>query len=127
MTSAKTNSLRTDFWLLVAEEDGRVLAVDGDGTPAIFSGEGEAEMFRYLLGFDEYEWLIRQASPGELISVLYGHCAEADKVALDPAPEMLSARLICLVCVSKARFVAQIVERVLERRRLLDRPAVSIS
>lgn len=127
MASAKTPSPRTDFWLLVAEEDGRVLTVDGDGTPAIFSGQGEAEMFRHLLDFDEYEWLVRRASPGELISVLYCHCADANKVALDPAPEMLSARLIDLVCVSKARFVAQIVERVLERRRLLDRPAVSIS
>ncbi len=127
MASAKTSSHRTDFWLIVAEEDGRVLTVDGDGTPAIFSGEGEAEMFRHLLGVGEGGWLVRRISPGELISVLYCHCADANKVALDPAPEMLSARLIGLVRISKARFVAQIVERVLERRRLLDRPAVSIS
>ncbi|HET7479549.1 MAG TPA: hypothetical protein VFJ72_08565 [Rubrobacteraceae bacterium] len=125
MASARTPYPRTDFWLIVAEKDGRVLAVDGDGTPAIFSGEGEAEMFRYLLGLDEGGWMVRRTSPGDLISVLYCHCADANKVALDPAPEMLSARLIGLVRMSKVRFIARILERVLERGRLLGNPAVS--
>lgn len=125
MAIATAPSPRPEFWLIVAEENGRVLTVDGDGTPAIFSGEGEAEMFRYLLGVGEGGWLVRRTSPGELISVLYYHCADAKKVALDPAPEMLSARLIGLVCMSKVRFVARIVERVLERDRLLESPAVS--
>lgn len=125
MAIATSPSHRSAFWLVVAEEDGRVLTVDGDGTPAIFSGEGEAEMFRYLFGAGEGGWLVRRTSPGELVSVLYCHCADANKVALDPAPEMLSARLIGLVCMSKVRFVARIVERVLERGRLLGSPAVS--
>lgn len=125
MASAKTPYSRSEFWLIVAEDDGRVLTVDGDGSPAIFSGEGEAELFQYLLGAGEDGWLVRRTSPGELISVLYCHCADAKKVALDPAPEMLSARLVGLVCMSKVRFVAQIVERVLERGRLLGSPAVS--
>lgn len=125
MASANTPYSRSDFWLIVAEKEGRVLAVDGDGTPAIFSGEGEAEMFRYLIGAGKGGWLVRRTSPGELISVLYCHCADANKVALDPAPEMLSARLISLVCMSKVRFVARIVERVLEHSRLLGSPVVS--
>lgn len=125
MAIATSPYSRPEFWLIVAEEDGRVLTVDGDGTPAIFSGEGEAEMFRYLLEVGEGGWVVRRTSPGELISILYCHCADANKVALDPAPEMLSARLIGLVCMSKVRFVARIVERVLERGRLSGSPAVS--
>lgn len=36
------------FSLLVAEGDGRVLTVGNDKAPAVFSGEGEAELFLHL-------------------------------------------------------------------------------
>ena len=97
-----------DFWLLVAEEDGRVLTVGEDAAPAIFSGEGEAELFMHL-GAGGGRRRIRKTSPRELAALLCGpSCAGATRVALDPSPEMLAGEcLVELVSVGKGRFLEQ--------------------
>lgn len=107
MASAKAAYPRPDFSLIVAKEDGRVFTVDG-ATLAVFSGEGEAELFLYLAVGKE-GWKVRQTSSGELISMLDGPCASAERVALDPSPEMFAERLMGLVCMGKERFVERIV------------------
>jgi hypothetical protein len=110
MASQTKTSYPPDFWLVVAERDGRVFTVGDDAAPAIFSGEGEAEMFRYL-GVGEDGWLVRRTSPAELVSLLEGPCAGAEKVALDPSPEMFVERLVGLVSTGKVRFLERFVKQ----------------
>lgn len=62
---------------------------------AIFGFEEEAEMFLHFRGAAlEDGWSVRQTSVGELVSVLYGPCANAKKVVMDPAPEVGKRELV---------------------------------
>lgn len=106
LMSPTETSCAPDFWVLVAEEDGRVLTVGEDAAPAVFSGEGEAELFLHLAaGGDDLK--IRRTSPRELAPLLCGpSCAGATRVALDPSPGMLADEsLVGLVSVGKERFL----------------------
>lgn len=77
----------------------------------VFSYEEEAEMF-LLLGDDVDDgWRVRETGAEELISVLYGPCAGAKKVALDPLPEMMTRRTVGLVSLDRDRFIERIVAR----------------
>ena len=101
------------WWMLVKDDDlgAGVLLADCDGEQAlpVFSDDGEAEMFVWLGGAFEDEWRVRETSAGELVSILYGPCAGVGRVALDPSPEM-AAEMLCLVSVSRERFVNWIVD-----------------
>jgi hypothetical protein len=70
-----------------------VLTVDLGGSAealAVFRFEEETRMFLdFRPGASGEGWRTRQTSPGELASVLYGPCADAKRVALDPLPEMV--------------------------------------
>lgn len=96
-------------------KDGRLpahaLTVDcGDGRAlAVFSGEGEAEMFVWLGDAFKDGWRARETSTGELVSILCGPCASARSVALDPSPGMEEAGTIGLVIVGRERFLDRIV------------------
>ena len=108
-----TETPRTpDFWLLVAEEDGRVLTVGEDAAPAVFSGEGEAKLFVHLAAGDDV-WTVRRTSLEGLASLLRGSsCAGATRVALDPSPEMLADEsLVQLVSMGKDRFLERFAKR----------------
>ncbi len=62
---------------------------------AVFSFEEEAEMFLHFRGAAlEDGWSVRQTSVGELVSVLYGPCANAKKVIMDPTPEVGKKELV---------------------------------
>ena len=66
-----------------------VFGSDAEVLP-VFSFEEETQMFLdFRLGALGEEWRTRQTSPGELVSVLHGPCADAKRVALDPLPEMV--------------------------------------
>ena len=101
-------------WWLVAK-DGRLpahtLTVDcGDGRAlAVFSGEGEAEMFVWLGGAFEDGWRARETSTGELVSMLCGPHSGVGSVALDPSPGMAEAGTIGLVIVGREWFLDRIV------------------
>jgi hypothetical protein len=77
----------------------------------VFSFEEEAEMFLRLGDYDGGDWLARESSVGELVSVLLGPCKDVEGVALDPLPEMLEDGTIGLVEVGRRRFVGQLLER----------------
>jgi hypothetical protein len=83
--------------LLVARSAG------GPSLP-VFSGEGEAEMFVWLGGAFDDGWWIRETTAGELISVLYGPCADVGWVALDPSPRMTPDEILAGI-VSRKRFL----------------------
>ena len=100
------------FWLIFADEHQLMhpvtVALPGGGEAlAVFSSEGEAEMFLWL-GMEGEGWRIRETSAGEVISLLYGPCSGARSVALDPFPEMLADGLIGLVALDRARFMERV-------------------
>ena len=71
-----------------------LLTLDLDGTGQalpVFSFEEEAEMFLWLQRTEEGRE-VRQTTPGQLVSILYGPCADVGRVMLDPLPE-IGARL----------------------------------
>ena len=55
---------------------------------------------------------MRESGAGEIVSVLYGPCASARSVVLDPLPEMVAEEAVGLVSLSRKRFVEQLVGRV---------------
>jgi hypothetical protein len=112
------------YWLIARNENGRLRVLvlslaDGEEVLPVFSYEEEAEMFLRLeqVGFES--WQTRKSTAGELISVLYGPCADVKRVALDLVPEMLIERTVGLVSLSRERFANLVLrgrERPLARR-----------
>ena len=103
------------FWLIFAEEHQLsrplTVALPGGGEAlAVFSSEGEAEMFLWL-GMAGDGWRIRETSVGEVISLLYGPCSDSRSVALDPFPEMLAEGLVGLVALERVRFLERFMGR----------------
>jgi hypothetical protein len=71
-----------------------LLTVDLGGTGQalpVFSFEEEAEMFLWLQRTEDGRE-VRETTPGQLVSILYGPCADVGRVMLDPLPE-IGARL----------------------------------
>ena len=79
-------------WLITRYDHSKMSALtihlSGDGEAlVVFGFKEEAEMFLHFRGAAlEDGWRVRQTSVGELVSVLYGPCSDANKVALDPTP-----------------------------------------
>ncbi len=96
------------WWLLskrgVCRTEVLTMSCDGGRALPVFSCEGEADLFAWLGDAFENEWRAREASVGELISMLYGSCAHVRAVALDPSPEM-TGEAIGLVSMSPKRFL----------------------
>ena len=76
---------------------------DGREAIALFSGEEEARMFRHF-SKEGANSSILETSAGEVLSLLYGPCSVAGQVALDPFPEVLGARFLELLTLSRERF-----------------------
>src|SRR5918995_2428136 len=67
-----------------------LLTVDLDGAGEalpIFSFEEEAEMFLWLQTTEDGRE-VREITPGQLVSILYGPCTDVGRVMLDPLPEI---------------------------------------
>ena len=83
------------YWVIARDaKDGfgqpDLLTVDLDGTGEalpVFSFEEEAEMFLWLQRTEEGRE-VRETTPGQLVSILYGPCADVGRVMLDPLPEI---------------------------------------
>jgi len=63
----------------------------GEALP-VFGTEQAARDFLHSGGFGG-GWLVRESTAGELVSLLLGHLADVDTVALDPQPGLPDAGL----------------------------------
>lgn len=101
-------------WLIAKNENGRVevLTVDRGGEQAlpVFGHEEEAEMFLSIGGAGD-GWRVRESTAGELVSVLYGPCADVGPVVLDPLPEMLDEKMVGLVSLDRERLLDLVLGR----------------
>ena len=84
-----------------------LLSVDLDGTGEalpVFSFEEEAEMFLWLQRTEEGRE-VRETTSGQLVSILYGPCADVGRVMLDPLPEIGTRVQISLLDMDRNDFV----------------------
>jgi hypothetical protein len=99
------------YWLIAKNENGRVRVLTlyrcGEEVLPVFGHEEEAEMFLQVGCVVGDGWGVRESSAGELVSVLYGPCAEVKEVALDPLPEMVAGSTVGLVSLPRERFIEQ--------------------
>ena len=84
------------YWVIAKDaKDGfgqpDLLTVDLDGAGQalpVFSFEEEAELFLWLQTTEDGREEVRETTPGQLVSILYGPCADVGRVMLDPLPEI---------------------------------------
>jgi hypothetical protein len=96
-----------------------LLTVDLDGAEQalpVFSFEEEAEMFLWLQTTEDGRE-VRETTPGQLVSILYGPCADVGRVMLDPLPEIGARMQISLLGMDRNAFVESVM-----RARSLDTP-----
>jgi hypothetical protein len=88
-----------------------LLTVDLDGAGEalpVFSFEEEAEMFLLLQTTEEVRE-VRETTPGQLVSILYGPCADVGRVMLDPLPEIGPRMQISLLGMDRNDFVESVM------------------
>jgi hypothetical protein len=97
------------YWLIEKIEDGptEMLTVGlhgGQQALSIFSHREEAEMFLWLQTTEDGRE-VRETTPGQLVSILYGPCADVGRVMLDPLPEIGARVQISLLGMDRNDFV----------------------
>jgi hypothetical protein len=104
------------YWVIAKDaKDGfgqlEVLTVDlddaGEALP-VFSFEEEAEMFLWLQTTEDGRE-VREITPGQLVSNLYGPCADVGRVMLDPLPEIGASMQISLLGMDRHDFVESVM------------------
>jgi hypothetical protein len=104
------------YWVIAKDtKDGfgqlELLTVDLDGTGEalpVFSFEQEAEMFLWLQTTEDGRE-VRETTPGQLVSILYGPCAHVGRVMLDPLPEIGVRMQISLLGMDRNDFVESVM------------------
>jgi hypothetical protein len=104
------------YWVIAKDaKDGfgqpELLTVDLEGTEEalpVFSFEEEAEMFLWLQTTEDGRE-VRETTPGQLVSILYGPCADVGKVMLDPLPEIGARMQIGLLGMDRRDFVESVM------------------
>jgi hypothetical protein len=104
------------YWVIAKDaKDGfghpDLLTVDLDGAGEalpVFSFEEEAEMFLWLQTTEEGRE-VRETTPGQLVSILYGSCADVGRVMLDPLPEIGARMQISLLGMDRDDFVESVM------------------
>ena len=89
-----------------------MLTIDPDGhrgSLPVFSFEEEAQAYLCLLEEDDQEgmrrrWRTREATAGELVSILLAPCAEVRQVTLDPLPLSLVTATPPFLSIARKRF-----------------------
>jgi hypothetical protein len=112
--SRRTGTQR--YWVIAKDtKDGvgqlELLTVGLDGTGEalpIFSFEEEAEMFLWLQRTEDGHE-VRETTPGQLVSILYGPCADVGRVMLDPLPGIGARMQISLLGMDRNDFVESVM------------------
>lgn len=118
------------YWVIARDaKDGfgqpDLLTVDLDGrgeTLPVFSFEEEAEMFLWLQTTEDGRE-VRETTPGQLVSILYGPCADVGRVMLDPLPEIGARVQISLLGMDRNDFVESVWEQGASTRHISPRTA----
>ena len=109
---------RSSLWLIASYRVSQldVLTMDteeadGESLP-VFSFEEEAQMFlRLSEDVETAGWWIKNATAGELVSLLLAPWAKVKRVALDPLPtRSLGGVMVPLLCVGRERFAEKLLE-----------------
>jgi hypothetical protein len=89
-----------------------LLTVDLDGAAGealpVFSCEEEAQMFLWLQTSEDGRE-VREITPRQLVSILYGPCADVGRVMLDPLPEIGARVQISLLGMDRNDFVESVM------------------
>jgi hypothetical protein len=101
------------YWVIAKDGFGQpdLFTVDLDGTGEalpVFSFEEEAEMFLWLQTTEDGRE-VRETTPGQLVSILYGPCADVGRVMLDPLPEIGASMQISLLGMDRNDFVESVM------------------
>jgi hypothetical protein len=101
------------YWVIAKDGFGQpdLLTVDLDGTGQalpVFSFEEEAEMFLWLQTTEDGRE-VRETTPGQLVSILYGPYADVGRVILDPLPEIGVRVQISLLGMDRNDFVESVM------------------
>jgi hypothetical protein len=101
------------YWVIAKDGLGQpdLLTVDLDGAGEalpVFSFEEEAEMFLWLQRPEDGRE-VREITPGQLVSILYGPCADVGRVMLDPLPEIGASMQISLLGMDRHDFVESVM------------------
>ncbi len=76
------------LWLITKQGlSGLEVLTTGGYMLPVFSFREEAEAFLYFEGAGD-GWQARETTCGELVSILYGPCGDAERVSLDPLPKI---------------------------------------
>jgi len=102
------------YWVIAKDGFGQpdLLTVDLDGAGQalpVFSFEEEAEMFLWLQTTEDGREEVRETTPGQLVSILYGPCADVGRVMLDPLPEIGARMQNSLLGMDRNDFVASVM------------------
>jgi hypothetical protein len=101
------------YWIIAKDGLGQpdLLTVDLDGTGEalpVFSFEEEAEMFLWLQTTEDGRE-VRETTPGQLVSILYGPCTDIGRVMLDPLPEIGARMQNSLLGMDRNDFVESVM------------------
>ncbi len=105
------------YWVIAKDaKDGfgqpDLLTVDLDGAGQalpVFSFEEEAELFLWLQTTEDGREEVRETTPGQLVSILYGPCADVGRVMLDPLPEIGARMQNSLLGMDRNDFVESVM------------------
>jgi len=101
------------YWVIAKDGFGQpdLLTVDLDGAGQalpVFSFEEEAEMFLWLQTTEDGRE-VRETTPEQLVSILYGPCADVGRVMLDPLPEIGARMQNSLLGMDRNDFVESVM------------------
>lgn len=118
MKRLKAKVTGQSYWLIAKHTTNRMdvftTYLCGDNKAlVVFRFQEEAEMFLDLrLAASKDGWRVRQTSAGELVSILYGPCADTQEVVLDPVPEIGGEALVDLLSISRNDFLRRLLGEV---------------